>query len=197
MDKQVRFDLRKQAALEAFGDGSFDGIGIKNIRVYDRAESWPYSNALCQRVILRKYPRLATDPKQREKAKQTAQILTLYYRLGWSSSQIGYCMKLKTPAVELRIRRIAGLARKMIMENSLVSESGESFFAPKPQAPRRGRVLVSSFKVVTSSPSDLRWLVTLSDVAIREQALRALAEIEKQNEEIQDVYEDFSLLAAA
>lgn len=196
MDKQVRYDLRKRASLKIFGDGSFKGIGIKSVRDYERTELWPHSTALCQRVILSKYPHLATDPKHRAKAKQTANIIFLYYRLGWSASEIARNMKFKTPAVELRIRRIAALARKLIMENNLLLPDGETFFPIEP-APRRGRVLVSSFKVVTNRPHDLRWLCTLSDMAIREQAIKALDEAQNQEQEISAVCNDFSLLAAA
>lgn len=195
--KQTRFEARGHAAAKYFGEECYNGIELKAVREYQREEYWPNSVALCQRVILAKYPRLATDPKHRAKARQAAQVIFLYWRFGWSAYEIARGLGLKTPAVELRIRRIAALARKLIMENNLKPSDGESFFAPAPTPVRRGRVLVSSFKVVTSQPNDLRWLCTLSDIAIREQALRALAEVEKQNEEIQNVYEDFSLLAAA
>jgi hypothetical protein len=196
VDKLERSALRKHATRKIFGEENFNGIEIKAAHRFEHQESWPNSSAICQKIIVCKYPRLATDPKQRAKARQTAQIIFLYWRLGWSAYEIGRNMRLKTPAVELRIRRIVALARRLIMDNNLKSPSGESFFAAKPKA-RRGRVLVSSFKVVTSYPGDLHWLVTLSDIAIREQALKALTELETQENEIQDVYEDFSLLKAA
>jgi hypothetical protein len=194
--KAERLELRKHATRKFFGEESFNRIEIKAAHRFEHEEAWPNSSAICQRIVLAKYPRLATNPKHRAKARQTAQIIFLHWRLGWTASDIGRNMGLKLAAVELRIRRITALARKLIMDNNITLPNGESFFAPKPQ-PRRGRVLVSSFKVVTSFPDDLRWLVTLSDMAIREQALKALAEVEAQNQEIQNVYEDFSLLKAA
>ena len=197
MLKEERYKLRQRATRKYFGEESFDGIEIKAAHRFEHQEGWPHSSAICQRIVLAKYPRLATNPKHRRKARQTAQIIFLHWRLGWTASDVARTMGLKLAAVELRIRRIAALARKLIMDNNITHPSGESFFAPEPPAPRRGRVLVESFKVVTSRPHDLRWLVTLSDVAIREQALKALSEVEAQNKEIQDVYEDFSLLEAA
>ena len=197
MDKQERFELRGHATANYFGEECYDGIELKCVRNYQREEYWAHSIVMCQRIILKKYPRLATNRKHRAKARQTAKIIFLYWRLGWSASEIARSLGLKLAAVEKHIKRIAELARKLIMHNNITDSSGESFFAPEPPAPRRGRVLVESFKVVTSHPRDLRWLVTLSDVAIREQALKALSEVEAQNKEIQDVYEDFSLLEAA
>jgi hypothetical protein len=197
LDARTRFDLRKKAAI-VIGDGSFSGVDIKSKRIYvkDEGAAWPFSNVICQRIVLQKYPRLATDAKHRKKAKQLLKIVHLYYRLDWSAHDIARHMALKPKAVQLRIARVAELAKKIIVENGLTLANGESYYT-KPMRSRRGRVLVEAHKVVTNVPADLKFLLSLSDVAIREQALKVLAELDKERQEFDAVCShDLQMLAS-
>lgn len=53
-----------------------------------KTPEWALSNEQVQALLLRSFPKLATDPKQRERAGRWMRIINLYYRAAWTQAQI-------------------------------------------------------------------------------------------------------------
>lgn len=71
-----------------------------------KTPEWALSNEQVQALLLRSFPKLATDPKQRERAGRWAQIIQLYYRAAWTENQIAEEMNMSIDRVRYFIRAI-------------------------------------------------------------------------------------------
>jgi hypothetical protein len=66
-----------------------DGNQDVGARQYARlVPAWAKSDKAIKSLLLRSFPKLATDPKQREAAGRWAAVINLYFRLGYTRSQV-------------------------------------------------------------------------------------------------------------
>ncbi len=104
-------------------DEADDGFQIVRVRSGYRKNipAWTTSNEGIQNVLLTAFPRLNESPTQRQRAGRWARIITLFYRLDWSESEIAEEMKLSVGVVKaltVNMKRVAsgftarGCARK-------------------------------------------------------------------------------------
>jgi hypothetical protein len=190
MESQERTAVRSLAAKKLGFD--FDSCDIKSQRNYEKSVGcWPHSNSFCQRLVKKRFPYITTNPKQYRQAEQLAALIYLHHRMCLSAEETAAALGLTTKAVERRSERINKMAIRLIIEQRLTAENGESFLPSRSRRTSRGRVLVSSFQVVTSDPRSLGWLATHHDKRIADQAVKALAELRKNQES------EFRLLLAA
>jgi hypothetical protein len=71
------------------GEQFMGGHGIVKARTYKRkVPEWTKSDKAIRKVILRAFPGLASDPEQRKAASRWANVINLYFRLGYTRSQI-------------------------------------------------------------------------------------------------------------
>lgn len=53
-----------------------------------KVPKWVKTDAGIQRLLLRVFPNLATNVRQRQRAARWARVIHLYFRMGWTYSQI-------------------------------------------------------------------------------------------------------------
>jgi hypothetical protein len=99
-------------------DGFFSGhrvrsaCGAKGKHVGTRGREtpeWTKTNTGIQQVLLRAFPKLAVNPVQREKAARWARVIYLYYRLGYTYSQIAEEMHMHSPNEKRPYRKVERL----------------------------------------------------------------------------------------
>jgi hypothetical protein len=67
----------------------FQGHQTVGARTYDReAPKWTKSDIAIRNLLLRVFPKLATDENQRTSAARWVSVIHLYYRLGYTRGQI-------------------------------------------------------------------------------------------------------------
>lgn len=95
--------------------GKFDGQDpfmtgghqIIKLRTGDRViPEWTKSDKKIQAILLRSFPKLRTDPKQRVSAARWATIIQLYYRMQMTQGQVAAQMKLRPKVVGRLIENI-------------------------------------------------------------------------------------------
>lgn len=65
------------------------GYGTKKIRKSKgRIPSWANDQEKIKAVLLRSFPRLATDSRQRARAGRWVRVMYLHYQRGWTTGQI-------------------------------------------------------------------------------------------------------------
>src|SRR5260370_24383330 len=93
-------------------EGIMTGFQIGAARTYMRkAPAWVMDNVKIQRILLRAFPKLRTDPRQRHQAARWAQVVVLYFHLGYTAKQIGEEMDVPRSTVVGIIRRIRLVAK--------------------------------------------------------------------------------------
>jgi hypothetical protein len=101
--------------LRHYFDGSesiMTGFQIGAARTYARkAPAWVMDNKQAQIVLLRAFPNLRNDQRQRHRAARWAQVITWYFHLGYTAKQIGEEMGVPRSTVVGIIRRIRLVAR--------------------------------------------------------------------------------------
>ena len=66
-----------------------NGHQIVKLRTRKRTvPAWTRNNKEVQKVLLRSFPKLATDSRQRIRAARWARIIHLYFRLQWTYRQV-------------------------------------------------------------------------------------------------------------
>lgn len=56
---------------------------------------WAQSTEKIKAILLRSFPKLKTDQRQRARAARWARIVHLYFRLGWTFTQVAEEMSMK------------------------------------------------------------------------------------------------------
>lgn len=88
------------------------GHQIKKIRTREKdTPPWATNNAEIRKLLLRAFPKLKTDPKQRKRAARWAAVIHLFYRVGMTKSQIATELKTKTPIINLVLQRARWTAK--------------------------------------------------------------------------------------
>ena len=71
-----------------------------------------------QKILLRSFPKLAVNQKQRNRAARWARVIHLYYRLQWTYRQVAAEIKMKPDAVHDMIKGIRRVAKGVRVDNS-------------------------------------------------------------------------------
>jgi hypothetical protein len=95
------------------GDDSFmaQGHQISKLQKRERlVPDWTRSNEEVRRVLLRSFPKLATDAKQRERAARWARIIHLYFRLQYTYRQVAEEIGIGVGNVKFKVASIRRVA---------------------------------------------------------------------------------------
>jgi hypothetical protein len=83
------------------------GHQIVHARTYRRkTPAWVYNDLRIQEVLLRAFPKLATDDRQRDSAGRWGLVIHLYFRLGYTRGQIA-------EELDSTVERVKGLVRSI------------------------------------------------------------------------------------
>ena len=67
---------------------------------------WSLNDEQVKALLLKSFPKLATDAKQRERAGRWLQIIQLYYRMAWTEKKIAEELNMSIDRVRYFIRAI-------------------------------------------------------------------------------------------
>lgn len=98
-------DLKKfrEAGVDAFTGG----FQVRTARSYTRKpQIWANSSLEIQKVLLTAFPKQATSPTQRIRAGRWARAIHLYFRLGYTYSQVAVELSMKPRLVSRMLYRI-------------------------------------------------------------------------------------------
>ena len=175
----------------------YDGIQIISPvnREYPKGSEtkWAWSDCFVTKLLHKKYPGLEKSESQQRRYKESWSLIYKYYRGRQTASSIALAMwptsedkpkllKKHTKRIEKQIERLNHMAEAMILD---IDDTLEEELIPV--RTRGCRDLVKNGQVVTDVISDLRWLVTLADSKIVEQARKALAEKDKERQQLRAV----------
>ena len=89
---------------ESFVNG---GHQIVQARTYKRkAPAWTLNDKEVEKILLRAFPKLATNDRQRESAGRWITVIYLYFRLGYTRGQIAEELDTTTERVKGYIRSV-------------------------------------------------------------------------------------------
>jgi hypothetical protein len=103
-------DISKQLKNVIDPNEQFGHQILKIRRPRKRVPLWALDNKKIQQVILRAFPKMDSDPVQRQRAGRWTRVIHLYYRLKWSRGQIAKEMGLQYYTVNDLIRSIKRVA---------------------------------------------------------------------------------------
>lgn len=89
------------------------GSQIVNARTYKRllTPTWVYHDSEIRTVLLRAFPKLATDEKQREAAARWGAVIHLYYKMRYTSSQVAQELGTSTLKIKNVLRSISRVSK--------------------------------------------------------------------------------------
>lgn len=89
------------------GNDPFTNQGHQIVTLRSRKRvipDWARSNIRIREILLRSFPKLVINQKQRDRAARWARVIHLYFRLQWTSRQVADELDI-TPAAALSITR--------------------------------------------------------------------------------------------
>ncbi len=90
------------------------GFQIKKIRREERSmPDWAKSDTGVQKILLTAFPKLHEKPLQRKRAGRWAQVIQLYFRQGWTFSEVADELNEKPRSIEMVIRGITWTSKGM------------------------------------------------------------------------------------
>src|ERR1700676_2995615 len=104
--KQLR---KKFDGADSFVDGGHTVGGKPSTSHTERVAKtpeWANDDEQVRLLLLKVFPKLETDEKQRARAAKWAQIIHLYFRMGWTSSRIALELKIRDVIIRNIIRDI-------------------------------------------------------------------------------------------
>jgi hypothetical protein len=107
-------ELLKSFPEEDLSDlrGFLSGFQIKKIRTEERElPDWARTTKGIQKILLTAFPKLAVNENQRKRAGRWAQVIQLYFRMGWTFDEVAKEMNEKSRTVEMLIRSIVRTSR--------------------------------------------------------------------------------------
>lgn len=110
----------KQLRTKIDGDDPFMAGGHQIVKVRSREKevpAWANSNLETQKLLLRTFPKLATDPRQRKSAARWGLIIHLFYRVNLTTGQIAEELGTKPSTVKLVLQHIRRAARGVSADN--------------------------------------------------------------------------------
>jgi hypothetical protein len=94
------------------GEQFMSGHGIVKARTYKRRiPEWALSDKEVRKVILRAFPRMKSDSEQRALAARWASVIHLYFRVGYTRSQIAEEIGSSTDKIHGVIRSILRVSK--------------------------------------------------------------------------------------
>jgi DNA-binding NarL/FixJ family response regulator len=94
------------------GEQFMGGHGIVKARTYKRkVPEWTKSDKAIRKVILRAFPKTTEDPSQRKAASRWASVIHLYFRLGYTRSQIAEELNSTTLKIHNVVRSILRVSK--------------------------------------------------------------------------------------
>jgi DNA-directed RNA polymerase specialized sigma24 family protein len=78
-----------------------------HVKRLDRIPEWATDDKQVKELLLRSFPKLKEDPAQMQRAGRWAQVIHLYFRMGWTQSQIADEMNISQAAVNSMLRSIS------------------------------------------------------------------------------------------
>lgn len=81
---------------------------------------WTMSNLKIREVLLRAFPKLAINQKQRDNAAVWAMIIHLYFRLQWTYKQVAEELKIKPVSVRNKLNGIRRVHNGMRADTNTV-----------------------------------------------------------------------------
>ena len=83
------------------------GFQIKNIRTEKRdVPEWARTNEGIQKLLLTAFPKLKINESQRKRAGRWAQVIQMYFRMGWTYSEIANELEVRPNIVLMIIRGV-------------------------------------------------------------------------------------------
>jgi hypothetical protein len=111
----------KQLRKKMDGDDPFMAGGHQIIKVRSREKVvpvWANSNLETQKILLRAFPKLATNPRQRKSAARWGLIIHLFYRVNLTTGQIAEELNTKPSTIKLVLQHIRRAARGVKANNT-------------------------------------------------------------------------------
>lgn len=75
-----------------------------------KTPDWVHDDQRVRELLLRSFPKLATDPLQRKRAGRWMQVIQLYFRMGWTWAKIAEEMGESPRKIESTIQKIYNVA---------------------------------------------------------------------------------------
>lgn len=101
--------------LRRFFDGSSQFLGGHQIvtvrRIRHKAPLWILNDTKIKEILLRSFPKMFTDPKQRFRAGRWFNVAYWYFRIGASRSEIAEAMGIKVKNVSDILQRVSRAAQ--------------------------------------------------------------------------------------
>lgn len=98
--------MRLRSRFDA-NDHFMSGHGVVKARTYKRkTPTWVFDDQKVQGLILRSFPKAKSSKTQREGAARWAAVIHLYFRLGYTASQVADEINSTTTKVEFVVRSI-------------------------------------------------------------------------------------------
>src|ERR1700688_655382 len=104
--KQLR---KKFDGADSFVDGGHITGGKPSTSHTERVAKtpeWANDDQQVRLLLLKVFPKLETDEKQRARAAKWAQIIHLYFRMGWTDSRIALELKISLVSVGSLLRAV-------------------------------------------------------------------------------------------
>jgi hypothetical protein len=106
LHKRGKGELRKTIDGRELGPTGV-GFQIKNIRTEKRdVPEWARTNEGIQKLLLTAFPKLKINDSQRKRAGRWAQVIQMYFRMGWTYSEVADALEEKPRVIEMVIRGI-------------------------------------------------------------------------------------------
>lgn len=88
-----------------------NGHAVVKPRTYKREKpDWTKSQSKIQKLLLRSFPKLATNPRQRSSAARWAMVINLFFTMGYTESQVAEELGSSTVKIHNVIRAIYRVA---------------------------------------------------------------------------------------
>lgn len=83
------------------------GHQIKKVRGREKEiPAWALSDEETRKIMLKAFPKLLTDPKQRKSAARWAAVVHLFYRMNMSKSGVAHELKIRRTNVNRIVQRL-------------------------------------------------------------------------------------------
>lgn len=127
--------MRLRNAVDA-NDQFMTGHGVVKVRTYKRAvPKWTRNDKAVRALILRSFPKMNTDSAQRNAAARWASVIHLYFRMGYTASQVAEEIGSTTMKIEFVIRSIHRVSKGL-------RANGTGKLGAKRGRPKKNRAVV-------------------------------------------------------
>lgn len=105
-------DLAQLRHVVDKNDQFFEGHQINKTRTREKGiPSWATDNKETQALLLRAFPKLKTNAAQRKRAARWATVITLFYRMNLSNSQVAAELRTTVSVIDCLLQRMRHVAK--------------------------------------------------------------------------------------